>query len=126
MTAFDTILDALDRVGMKTHGAAPSVRSQCPHHHSRGLTLSLRQFNDRAGVNCFAGCHVEDVLSAIGLGLRDLYDEPGNTGPKYAPRQMSPWEVACARIGVHSPPSIDHVLARMAAEEAKERGVSDR
>jgi hypothetical protein len=136
MTAFDTILDALDRAGMTVKGSAPKVRAQCPHHGSQGLSLSVRQFSDRAKVHCFAGCETEDVLTAIGLQLRDLYDEPARSGYRppaaRAATRRTPWEEACAGITVvvngrethplQNPPPIEHLLDRMVVEQAKERG----
>ena len=77
MSAYDTILAALDQAGVKVQAGSTTARAQCPVHQSRGLTLSVRCCDDRAMVHCFAGCETPEVLEAIGLALRDLYDEPG-------------------------------------------------
>ena len=122
MSAFDKILDALAEAGMRVQGRSQGPRT-VPGASSQGLTLSVRRFSDCAKVHCFAGCETPDVLEAIGLQLRDLYDEPRSTTgqPVYQPRRLTPWEEAW-RPRSTNPPPIEHVLDRMLVEQAKERG----
>jgi hypothetical protein len=50
----------------------------CPTHDDRdNPSLSLKAENGRLLLHCFAGCRPEDVLSEIGLELRDLFAEGG-------------------------------------------------
>jgi hypothetical protein len=77
MAAYDRVLDAVRAAGMKTFESKTGARAQCPSHQSRGLSLALRPAtaDDKpVGLKCFAGCEAEDVLQAIGLQLRDLYE----------------------------------------------------
>lgn len=123
MSAFETVVAALEKAGLKVQARDTKARAQCPVHQSNGLTLSIRRFNDRAGVHCFAGCETPDVLQEIGLELRDLYD--GDRPAGYAPpprREPTPWEAAMAELGLRNPPPIEHVLRRMQVEQAKEAG----
>lgn len=51
---------------------------RCPAHDDHKPSLSITDANDFAGVllHCHAGCDVIDVVSALGLAMADLYDEP--------------------------------------------------
>lgn len=121
MTAYDAIVAALEAQGMRTFVRSDGTRSQCPVHGSRGLTLSVRAGDGRAFVHCFAGCDDDEVLAAVGLAVRDLFDEPRGSGGTYVPprREPTPWETALAGLGIYNGPSIDHVLNRMVVEEVK-------
>lgn len=48
----------------------------CPAHddHSPSLSIGLSKDGKQVLLNCFAGCKAEDVLSNVGLKLKDLYD----------------------------------------------------
>lgn len=59
----------------------------CPAHEDRSPSLSIRYCDDgRVLLHCFAGCDVEDVLSAIGLTFPDIMPEP--IGGKHSYRPM--------------------------------------
>ena len=48
----------------------------CPAHHDRQPSLSVSVGDDgRILLYCHAGCKVEDVVSALGLEIRDLFPE---------------------------------------------------
>ncbi len=61
--------------------------ARCPAHHDRRNSLAVRRGDDgRVLVHCHAGCEPEDVVSAIGLAMADLFPSPadattGRTGP---------------------------------------------
>lgn len=60
--------------GVKQHGARYTAR--CPAHEDKSPSLSLSRGDDgRALVHCYAGCELRDVLTAVGLELRDLFPE---------------------------------------------------
>ncbi len=50
--------------------------ARCPAHADRTPSLSIRDAGDRLLIYCHAGCATEDVLAAIGLTFRDLYEDP--------------------------------------------------
>jgi 5S rRNA maturation endonuclease (ribonuclease M5) len=52
--------------------------AQCPAHEDRAPSLSIGQRKDGNGVvlNCHAGCDPQDVVTALGLTMADLFDEP--------------------------------------------------
>jgi hypothetical protein len=50
--------------------------ARCPSHDDSRPSLSVREIDsDRVLVHCWAGCSVEDVLSAVGLTFEALYPE---------------------------------------------------
>jgi len=53
--------------------------ARCPAHADKGPSLSIRDVGDgRTLLHCFAGCGANDVLTAIGLELSDLYPPSDN------------------------------------------------
>lgn len=79
MTAIDVVLEALENT--KRNGEESWLGS-CPvptHGQSRGdrnPSLSIRYSAGKVLLNCMAGCHVQDVLAALGMDWPDLWDEP--------------------------------------------------
>jgi hypothetical protein len=72
MTAAGRIIDRLD--GVRETGPSRWI-ARCPAHEDRSPSLSIRELDDgRVLIHDFGGCETGDVLSAIGLGFRDLFD----------------------------------------------------
>lgn len=84
LNAFERFLDKLRADGrhVRTRGDRQAV-AQCPAHEDRDPSLSVRRTEDRTLVHCHAGCHTEDVLGALNLTVRDLYDNPRETTYHY-------------------------------------------
>lgn len=59
---------------MKANGV--SATAQCPAHDDRDPSLSVRKIEESVLLHCHAGCQADDVLTALRLTARDLYDEP--------------------------------------------------
>ena len=72
-TPIERVLHALENVRQK----GDQYRAKCPVHQkpeSRKQTLSIKENPDgQVLVHCFAGCHYEEVLDAIGLKKSDLF-----------------------------------------------------
>lgn len=69
--AFDTLMGKLE--GVKRL-ARDRVIARCPAHEDRRPSLSVREANDgRVLIHCFAGCGAEEIVSAVGLELGDLF-----------------------------------------------------
>jgi len=84
-------------------------------HGSRGLTLSVRRREDKTSVKCFADCEYDDILDALDLTRRDLFDGDPPPGYRPPPRPApSPWEP------ITRGPGVEHLLHRMALEHALE------
>lgn len=64
----------LDRLqGVKRTGPSRWL-ARCPAHDDRHPSLAIREADDgRVLLHCFAGCSVEDIVSAVGLELADLF-----------------------------------------------------
>lgn len=70
MTA-ETLISRFDKV--KQTGQGRWV-ARCPAHEDKSPSLSIRELDDgRTLLNCFSGCSVHEVLSAVGLTFSDLY-----------------------------------------------------
>jgi len=51
--------------------------ARCPVHPDRSPSLCIRQGEEgRVLLYCFAGCTVEAICAALGLTMRDLFNEP--------------------------------------------------
>lgn len=66
----DAFLSRLDKV--RSTGKA-SWLACCPAHDDRSPSLTISEADDgRVLAHCFAGCPVENVVSAVGMSLADL------------------------------------------------------
>ena len=67
----------LDRLaGVRSTGSGRWI-ARCPAHQDRSPSLSIRETADgRVLLHDFGGCPTGDVLAALGLELRDLFDKP--------------------------------------------------
>ncbi len=81
MTAVERLVEAL-----APHHVKPlrdGYRAKCPAHDGQSRdSLSVRQIEGQALVHCFGGCDTADVMTALSMTMRDLFDEPG--GARYA------------------------------------------
>ena len=74
-TAFERLVDKLRGHGTvtETNGTA---RAKCPAHNGNSSTsLAIRPIDGSVLIYCHAGCETVDVLAALGLQMRDLFDE---------------------------------------------------
>ena len=71
MRPVDLVLDRLE--GVKQRGE--SYQALCPAHDDNEPSLSVAEGEDgRALLKCFAGCETEDVVAALGLEMKDLFE----------------------------------------------------
>ncbi|MEU7678103.1 DUF3987 domain-containing protein, partial [Micromonospora taraxaci] len=82
--AIDRIIDALrDTVGLVRQSGG-QWQARCPAHEDRNPSLSIRAIEGSVLLHCHAGCDTLDVLAALDMTPRDLYDEPnGNELARY-------------------------------------------
>uniref|UniRef100_A0A5Q5BPD1 Toprim domain-containing protein n=1 Tax=Mycobacterium sp. (strain MCS) TaxID=164756 RepID=A0A5Q5BPD1_MYCSS len=79
-TAFDYLLDALRDHGSTVRETGDGrAMATCPSHEDRNPSLSIGPRSDGKGVvlRCHAGCDYRDVLAALDMHPRDLFDEEG-------------------------------------------------
>ena len=75
-TPLETVLEALAARGHKPRTSGTGWSAQCPAHPDRNPSLSIAQGNEGVVLHCHAGCDPEDVVTALGLTMRDLFDQP--------------------------------------------------
>lgn len=75
-TAFDRMVAALEQAGKRVKLAGTTATAQCPAHDDGDPSLSVRKIEGSVLVHCHAGCDVEQVLDALGMAKKDLYDDP--------------------------------------------------
>lgn len=81
----DKVLNRLDKV--KSAGAN-KWKACCPAHNDKNPSLAISETSDGTVLlKCWAGCTVQDIVSAIGLELRDLF--PGDKQPRRGPSKAA-------------------------------------
>lgn len=56
----------------------------CPSHNDQEASLTISKGEKGTVVHCHAGCETADVLGAVGLSLKDLFeDDPIQTGERW-------------------------------------------
>lgn len=69
--AYERVIQALNDHGSRGRGDA----WQCVAHEDRSPSLSVTRSDKGVLINCHAGCAAEDVMTALGLTMGDLFDE---------------------------------------------------
>lgn len=49
--------------------------ARCTAHQDRTPSLSIREAGDRILLHCFGGCKPEEIVSALGLAMHDLFTD---------------------------------------------------
>src|ERR671912_603326 len=69
--------DVLDELEVASRNGEKAM-SFCPAHDDcNNPSLSLKAENGKLLLHCFAGCRPEDIVSEIGLEMKDLFFEGG-------------------------------------------------
>jgi hypothetical protein len=77
--------DVLDRLNVASSNGEKAM-CFCPaHHDGHDPSLSLKAENGRLLLHCFAGCQPEDIVSEMGLEMKDLFVK-GGEGSSIPPR----------------------------------------
>ena len=77
----DNVLSCLDKV--KAAGAN-KWKACCPAHDDKSPSLAVTEASDGTVLlKCWVGCKAQDIVSAIGLELRDLF--PGQKRERRGP-----------------------------------------
>ena len=85
MKPVEKVLDKLDG----TRESNGSWKALCPAHEDREPSLSVTEGDDgRALLKCFAGCDTENIVGALGLEMKDLFEQPN--GHKKVFRNIPP------------------------------------
>jgi len=114
------VLDHLRSRGLVVIERRRGARAQCPAHEDRRPSLDVSTGRDgRTLLYCRAGCRAEEVLTAAGLRLADLFvhalDAPVRARPRTALDAMRTEALALAQRQAWAKPG---VLERYAAANA--------
>jgi putative DNA primase/helicase len=73
-TAYERLADALRAAGCDL---SDKGRARCPAHNGNSITsLSVKAIEGSVLLYCHAGCDNDEVLAALNLERRDLFDDP--------------------------------------------------
>lgn len=68
-----TVEKLLSRLDLVKQAGDGRWYARCPAHDDKTPSLSIRDTGTRTLIYCYAGCEASDILTAVGLGWRDLY-----------------------------------------------------
>ena len=74
----DSLLDKLEGVRRSGNG----WMCRCPSHDDRQASLSIAEGEEGILCYCQSGCRTEDVLTALGLEMKDLFTKPDKEEPE--------------------------------------------
>ena len=83
MTAYERLIDALRDHGNTVIDNTGKAKAQCPAHDDRNPSLCVTRIEGSVLVYCQAGCVTDDVLAAVGLTKRDLFDDRNGATYRY-------------------------------------------
>lgn len=87
MTPAENLLPRLDKVSQVIPGR---WKARCPAHDDKNPSVRITETDDGTLlVKCWAGCTASEIVTAIGLEMRDLFPSCGE-----APRRTGPSRVA--------------------------------
>jgi len=89
MNSLEKVLSAIGDGNYKQRG--DSYDCICPAHDDGKASLSVtyNPLTQSTIINCHAGCSTIDVLNALGLEFKDLYDDAGSTPPAPAQKKKA-------------------------------------
>lgn len=65
--------------------------AKCPSHSDGEPSLSVKETSDGVVlIHCFAGCTPEEIVSAVGMNLSDLFPPQDKTTHRKRPRKKRP------------------------------------
>lgn len=71
MNSLSRVLERLDKV----RGSGRTYKACCPTHSDKNPSLSIGYVEGKVVLHCHAGCSPEGIVKAIGLEMRDLFDD---------------------------------------------------
>ena len=78
----------------------PAYQAKCPSHRDRSPSLSITEgANGATYLHCFRGCTTEEILSAKGMRMGDLF---ADSGFKPSPEMRRVWADEDVAVGVRT------------------------
>ncbi|NDD54756.1 hypothetical protein EBZ39_12980 [bacterium] len=75
MNAFEVVTAALRAANRKVKIQGNKLVAQCPAHDDNNPSLSIAYVDGKVLLTCFAGCHIDEILTSLNLTTGDLFDE---------------------------------------------------
>ena len=75
MYHIEELLTKLDRV----RGSGSQYMACCPAHDDRSPSLAIKEVDGKILMNCMAGCNIQEITSAMGIQLKDLFADSSYT-----------------------------------------------
>lgn len=75
-TAYSRLITALEKHGSRVEERGNRAQAQCPAHDDNNPSLSIKPGDECVLLLCHAGCHTEDVVTALNMRMGDLFDNP--------------------------------------------------
>ncbi len=82
----ENILSRLEKVKSVGNG---KFKTLCPAHNDSSPSLAVSDMGDKVLIKCWAGCQVDDILTAIGLEWSDLFLDSISSESKVHYRQKN-------------------------------------
>src|SRR5690625_431541 len=82
-TAYDRVLDALRDHGSQVQEKTDKAQAQCPAHNDGRPSLSVKRIEGQTLIYCFAGCTADQIMGALGLTTKDLFDDSRGVTYRY-------------------------------------------
>jgi hypothetical protein len=112
----DILLQHLSKIKRTRPG---SWLACCPAHTDKTASLSVRELDDsRVLVHCFAGCSVQEIMSAVCLDISDLFP-PREEGKHFSKGERRPFPAADVLRAVAHESLIIYLAAQFVAKGEK-------
>jgi hypothetical protein len=90
-TAYDRIIEALRDTVEQVKDNGRQALANCPAHPDQHPSLGVTRIEGSVLIKCRSQeCHIDDILAALGLTSRDLWDEPAGATYTYTDLNGTP------------------------------------
>lgn len=104
----------IDTVLSKLHGVkrtGDSWQALCPAHEDRQASLSIAEKDGKILLHCHANCRPDDVVKALGLQMRDLFQIDTRICEQLVSAGIDRLRVAVTDIGVTEEVNLHSAIA---------------
>lgn len=95
--------------GVRGPSAGGEYTAQCPAHDDSTASLCVGQGKKGIVIKCQAGCESRDIVAAMGLSMRDLFEQDQQTRPAAPPAEPAAPAAAPAQKPKSSLGKIDRI-----------------
>ncbi|MCX6021673.1 MAG: hypothetical protein NTZ05_08070, partial [Chloroflexi bacterium] len=88
--AMARFLNALGTKGLRFKRKTGGWSARCPAHSDQHQSLSIDQGEKGVTLKCFTGCANDSIVAAVGLTMKDLFDDTPGDSTTRERRQQEP------------------------------------